>query len=185
MCIGADRVDKAEFDRLFDDFVTAPLERASFKQSGKSLISHDNLRTVALIRIGGRMASPGCVSHILCFRHSFLRDFNEVRPNKPPTEPNEYPYRFQPSVLQSIDAALWRYTPHSGSYSYDTFEWAASDTKQTHFWLGDLADFIVNRFVPWTQVVTPQRALDHLLQDGEQNWSERLWIEDYTKHLAR
>jgi hypothetical protein len=87
-------------------------------------------------------------------------------------------------LLQGVDTARWRYAPQNLRYSHDTFDWHGKDPQVVRAWLGDLADFIVNLFVPWTRSMTPRRALEHLVQFGEQAWCERLWIEDYTQHLA-
>jgi hypothetical protein len=67
---------KDEFELLFDEEVAEPLSQRGFRRAGKSLYTTENLVSVSLIRLGGRMARPGAIAHMLCCRLSFMRDFN-------------------------------------------------------------------------------------------------------------
>jgi len=71
-----------------------------FRNIGKTIALFDRLNTVALIRIGGKRSQPGRIHHILCFRHSFLRDnLDQKVPTKVSLQPSDYPYKFLPSHL--------------------------------------------------------------------------------------
>ncbi len=46
-----------------------------------------------------------------------------------------------------------------------------------------LADFIGESFVPWARSLTPSAAREQLRQFGTGRWDEKIWLEDYDRHL--
>ena len=176
-------MDKAEFDQLFEYVVVQPLQDLRFKRLGQSLARFDQTNTIILMRLGGKMTLPGTLAHILCFRHSFLRDFDGNVPAKPPNNPHEYPFKFRPSLLQDRRSSDWRYEPRNLNYDYDRFEWENRSAADVTRWLRALSEFIATRFVPWTDGMVPRTAQAQIVRYGEKAWCDRRWDEDYERFL--
>src|ERR1019366_9285443 len=71
-----------EFDRLFDTEVAkrlAPLGFCPRGKYGKTLDLLDGIMLVSLLRLGGQLMMPGSAVWTLCFRHTFLRELNELK----------------------------------------------------------------------------------------------------------
>ncbi|WP_395648180.1 hypothetical protein [Terricaulis sp.] len=133
-------MEKGQFDDAFETGVAGPLRDVGFKPRGKSLAFKDASITIALIRLGGRLASPGCISHVICFRHSFLRDRSESVPAAAPAEPFDYPFKFIPS-----EAPPSRYRPQNLRYPYDVVEWSHMGEQELSRWTAALAATITDR----------------------------------------
>ncbi|MBY5422285.1 hypothetical protein [Rhizobium leguminosarum] len=123
-------MDKEGFDMLFNERVAGSLARLGFVSKGKTLYCETKHFTIALVRLGGRMSSSGAISHILCFRHSFLRDRTEQIPSKFLTEVFDYPYKFKP--LEDADKELVYRPQPNGEPAVDPpnvfgSEWASPD----------------------------------------------------------
>lgn len=52
-------MDKQSFESKFESIITNPLSEKGFRESGKSLFRVDGQNAFSLIRLGGKMASPG------------------------------------------------------------------------------------------------------------------------------
>jgi hypothetical protein len=175
---------KTEFDKAFDELVSEPLAKIGFQARGKSLLLFDRLNTVGLIRFGGRRSLPGTIAHVLCFRHSFLRDRSERVLSVPASEPFDYPYKFDVSALPSLPVLSWRYSPRNLNYPISRFAWQGRVQSDVEERLKALSDFLSGTFVPWSLSMTPQRVLAQIERYGENAWCERLWIEDYRRYLS-
>jgi len=112
---------KEEFERLFDAKVGEPLSQLGFRRSGKSLYADANLASVALIRLGGRMARPGTISYVVCCRMSFMRDRTERVPEGFVPDPFDYPFKLLPTKL----SANLRYVPQNLRYDRELLEFQA------------------------------------------------------------
>ena len=76
-----------EFEQLFDEAVVDPLGKCGFKRrgkNGKTLDFVEGVTLVSLLRLSGRFTVTGSAAWTLCFRHTFLRELNELTV---PTEP--------------------------------------------------------------------------------------------------
>ncbi|MBB3297372.1 hypothetical protein FHT80_000012 [Rhizobium sp. BK226] len=169
-------MDKESFDMLFNERVAGRLARLGFVSKGKTLYFETKHFTIALVRLGGRMSASGAISHILCFRHSFLRDRTEQIPRKFPTEVFDYPYKFKP--LEDAGKELV-YRPQNLNYDYERLHWESADERSVCQKLDRIADHIENRFLPWAKTLTSATARLELMQFGEKAWCEQMWIADY------
>lgn len=127
------------------------------------------------------MALPGSIAHILCFRHSFLRDMNEKIPTAPPSNVFSYPYKLKP--FEDADKNL-TYRPQNLNFDYELFRWDGAGEAVIGQKLARIAEFIGDRFLPWAEALTPETAKSELSQYGEGAWCERMWVEDYSARLV-
>ncbi len=173
-------MDKEGFDMLFNERVAGRLARLGFVSKGKTLYFETKHFTIALVRLGGRMSSPGTISHILCFRHSFLR----IGPNRFQTS---FPHKFSiipiSSLLEDADKELV-YRPQNLNYDYERFHWESADERSVCQKLDRIAAHIENRFLPWAKTLTPATARSEITQFGEKAWCEQMRIADYAARSA-
>ena len=169
-------MDKETFDALFDERVAGRLAPLGFAAKGKTLTFFHGPLTIALFRLGGRTSTPGSISHILCFRHSFLRDRTELVPAGVPNEVFDYPYKFKP--LGDIEKKLV-YRSQNLNYDYERLQWENINETLIHQKLDRIAAHIEDRVLPWAKTLTLAKAKAEIEQYGEGAWCERMWIEDY------
>ncbi len=170
-------MERDEFDDAFQRLVVDALAGAGFRSKGKTVYFATPEVTVALIRLGGRMALPGSAAHVLCFRHTFLRGVQDDAPNL--TTPSDYVFKFLPSVLLGSPPDTWRYRPQNLGFDYDRLEYDALTPERAEAALVELASFLRNAFLPWAREMSPDRVVSQLRAHGEDAWCERRWIEDY------
>jgi len=169
-------MDKDAFETLFEECVAGRLTRLGFASAGKTLTFYDGRITIALFRLGGRLSMPGSISHILCFRHSFLRDMRETIPAGAPKEVFAYPYKFRPLEDARRDLA---YRPQNLAYDYEQLYWENADEHSLRQKLDRIAAHIEDRFLPWAEKLSLESAMSEIERHGENAWCERMWIEDY------
>lgn len=167
-----------EFNALFESEVVVPLSEAGFKTRGKTLYWSDEERCLSLIRMEGRMQRPGAITHIACFRHNFLRDLNEAVPSAASTEVFAYPFKFLPLEASAIP----EYHPMNLSFETESIDYSGSPSAVLDR-LVSLRIQMVHNHLPSAMKLSPPRALDQIRQNGEDAWIEKLWIEDYERHL--
>jgi hypothetical protein len=165
---------KDEFECLFDLKVAEPLHQSGFRRSGKSLYMKENLALVSLIRVGGRMAQPGAISHVICARMLFMRDRMELVPDGFVQDPFDYPFKFLPTKLP----AKLQYFPQNLTYDYERLDFQERDSSSVQHDLGKIFSGIVERILPWATTLGAAVVKDQLLTLGENAWCERMWIED-------
>jgi len=163
---------KEEFERLFDAKVGEPLSQLGFQRSGKSLYADANLASVSLIRLGGRMARSGAISHVVCCRMSFMRDRTERIPEGFVADPFDYPFNLQ-------------YVPQNLRYDRELLEFQARRNALVQQDLEKLTSSIVERVQPWAASLAADAVKNELLTLGENAWCERMWIEDCENYLNR
>ena len=174
-------MNKEAFDALFEERVAGRLAQLGFVRKGKTLVFFDTRLTLALFRLGGRMSAPGSISHILCFRHSILRDRSDVIPTDFPKEIFDYPYKHRP--LEDGGRKLI-YRPQNLNYQYERLHWENEGEDSVLQKLDQIAGHIEGHFFPWAMTLPPAQAKSEIEQHGENAWCERMWIEDYAGHLA-
>jgi hypothetical protein len=175
-----------EFDQVFDGELARRLAPLGFRprgKNGKTLDLLDGILLVSLLRLGGRLMMPGSAVWTLCFRHTFLRELNELKVVKGVSGlfTEHYPFKFTPSELMEGRREL-RYHAEL-NWQYDRFTYEDVAAAQVQARLRVLADFIGERFVPWARSVTPSNAREQLRQLGSGRWDEKIWIEDYDRHI--
>jgi hypothetical protein len=169
---------KDEFELLFDAEVAEPLCQRGVQRVAKSLYATENLALVSLIRLGGRMAQPGSVAHVLCCRMSFMRDRTETVPDGFVPDPFDYPFKFLPGKLP----ATLRYLPRNLNYDREVIDFQSRDRDAILQDLRRVFSAVAGRVLPWAGTLTVTAVKEQLLTLGEGAWCERLWIEDCKKH---
>jgi hypothetical protein len=178
---------KIDFTALFHEVVFIPAEGRGYRSVRKSqTLAYDAAElSVFLVRLGGRTAVPGTISHVLCARHSFLRELDDLKvPVGDATEPFHCPYKFTLSELKGLAPAGWRYTPRNLNYPHDQVKFANRDSVVVREELESMCQFLTGPVIEWAETLTPEKALGELRSRGEDAWCERVWIEDYAAHLA-
>jgi hypothetical protein len=175
-----------EFDRLFDTEVAKRLAPLGFRprgKNGKTLDLLDGIMLVSLLRLGGRLMVPGSAVWTLCFRHTFLRELNELKVVEGVSGlfTEHYPFKFTPSELMEGRREL-RYHAEL-NWQYDRFMYEGVPGAQVQAQLRALAEFIGDRFVPWARSLPPSAAREQLRQLGSGRWDEKIWTEDYDRYL--
>lgn len=171
---------KDEFEQLFDSLVAGPLCMEGFRRSGKSLWCRSNLATVALIRLGGRMAQSGAISHLVCCRMSFMRDRAEIVPSGFCASPFDYPFKVAPTAFSKN----LRYSPQNLHYDYDRLTFQSREGSAVTHDLTQLASIMLEGILPWSANLTAEWLEDQLRRLGEGAWCEKMWIEDCERHIA-
>lgn len=171
---------KDEFEQLFDTIVAEPLCTEGFRRSGKSLWRRSNLAIVALIRLGGRMAQPGAISHLVCCRMSFMRNRAEVAPGGFCQSPFDYPFKILPTAFSDN----LRYSPQNLRYDYDRLTFQPREESDVRRDLMQLASIMLEGILPWSAKLTSSLVGDQLRRLGEGAWCEKIWIEDCERHIA-
>jgi hypothetical protein len=169
---------KDEFELLFDAEVAKPLSHRGFKRQGKSLYASENLALISLIRLGGRMARPGAIVHVLCCRMTFMRDRSERVPDDFVREPFDYPFKLLPSKLPTT----LHYVPRNLNYDYEVIEFQGRSRDAVSQDLKQIRSAVVERVLPWVSTLTPTAMKEELRTFGENAWCERMWIEDCDNH---
>jgi hypothetical protein len=167
-----------EFNELFEIEVVAPLLEVGFKSRGKLLFWKDEVSCLSLIRMGGRFLCPNAITHVCCFRHNFLRELNEQIPNPVSTEVFAYPFKFLPLETSAIP----EYHPMNLSFETESIDFSGSASNVAER-LVSLRVQMIHNHLPSAKLRTPELALEQIRRDGENAWIERLWIEDYERHL--
>jgi hypothetical protein len=175
-------MDKTGFEQLFHDRLERRLAPLGFVFRGQQLFLRDELNTIALIRLGGRMAQPGTIAHVLCFRHSFLRDMKEIVPAAASAEPHSYPYKFRPSDIQRKQPLA--YSSQNLQFPKDGYDFTPFDEAAVASWVEALGDMMEGIFMPWVATRSPEAALAEIIARGNGDWCERLWVDDYEAWLS-
>lgn len=175
-----------EFEQLFDTVVINGLSPLGFRarcKSGRTLDLLDGITLVSLFRLGGRLSLPGSVVWTLCFRHTFLRELNELRIVDGVTGmfTECYPFKFTPSELMDGRREL-RYNSQL-NWNYDRFIYDGLSPEDVREKLRSLTDLIAGRFVPWARGISPTAAREQLHKFGNGRWDEKIWIEDYDGYI--
>lgn len=175
-----------EFDLLFTAEVVGHLSPIGFRprgKNGRTLDLLDGITLISLLRLGGRLSIPGSAVWTLCFRHTFLRELNELKTVVGVTGmfTEHYPFKFTPSELMEGRREL-RY--HSDlNWDYDRFTYESLSSVEAGRALNLLAIFIADQFVPWARSISPTIAREQLREFGSLRWDEKIWTEDYDRHI--
>ena len=177
-------MEKATFDRLFQQHVVEWLEEIGFEAHGKSLCFIEGVSNISLIRLGGRLSVAGGISHVLCFRHVFLPNVDKSVPVGFEREVFAYPFKFKPTTLSSLRERKWAYSAQNLSYGYDSIYFQQLRESEVEKDLGELFSFISQRFLPWARRLTPEEAAEQIRKLGEVAWCEKLWLDAYNQYLS-
>ncbi len=171
-------MEKSQFDELFD---TEVVQKSEFQSSGKSIYYKNETHTVSLIRLGGRMSVLGGVSHLLCCRHSFLRNLDEKIPDKFEAEVFAYPIKVKPSnVKKGFFGVSLNYEPQNLNHDYETFIYADKSDEEVREYLAKILNSLT--VVKYWFINQPYSKLaSQISTNGTNAWIEKLWIEDYER----
>jgi len=176
-------MQKIEFDSLFDTELAEPLITAGFVAKSKSLHFFRDTFHIALIRLGGRMATSGTVASVLCLRHSFLR-LVEPLSNASAWKYGVFDFPFKLTQKDFADRKpKLRYQSRLLNYDYDRFEFECMRPSEVTRSLSNQRNFLLDVFLPLASTKTPAEVRDEILRFGTNGWCERLWIEDYDSYL--
>ena len=114
---------------------------------------------------------------MLCFRHTFLRDLDEVVPASHPKDGHAYPFKIKPSELVRRPVSRWSYRFELNPEDYDEV-WYGQMHDATPL-LREMGAVVATKGVDWANTFTVERALELLENSGSNAWCERLWIDDY------
>jgi hypothetical protein len=182
-------VNRDSFVEFFVQELAQPLLARGYRFAGKgqTLAFDSGDTTLALIRLGGRMALPGSIAHVLCARHRFLRTLeDEVVPSGDTLSVDDYPYKFRPSSLFGLPPTSWLYRPSNlGHWEYDRLDYGSVGPDEVQSDLAVLCDLLAGPAASWAASLTPEKVANELQTHGENAWCERLWLEDYRNHLGQ
>lgn len=171
-------MDKQRFEEMFDELVAKPLEQIGFVRSGKSIYLVQNDIAVSLIRLGGRVAIPGAISQVLCFRHSFLPNLYEEANPGFEREVFSYPIKLKPMAVRATFGSNIKYRSSNLRYEKEIFEFANKTERQVSSYLAKVLKS-VQALLKWAKVVTPELLADEIRRCGESAWIEKVWLESY------
>ena len=171
-------VDKKRFEEMFDELVALPLEQVGFLRNGKSIYLVQDEIAISLIRLGGRMALPGAISQVLCFRHSFLPNLDEEVNEGFEREVFAYPIKLKPLAVRTIFGSNIKYRPNNLNYETETFEFQNKTESQTKNYLIKVLKS-VKMLLGWAKSITPEHFAVEINKHGESAWIEELWLESY------
>ncbi len=141
------------------------------QSSGKSLYYVDSQISVSLIRLGGRKVSIGCISHVLCFRHSFLPNLNEVVVSGFEPEVFAYPIKLEPLKVKRLFGIRIRYQSRNRNYDYERFCFADKTEKQVIRYLDQVRN-AVETVLGRGRRVSPEQLAEEIRKYEESAWVE-------------
>lgn len=115
-------MEKQEFEEQFDNVVLRPLLELGFKCKNRSIYYIDDEVNISLIRLGGRMAKPYAITHVLCFRHTYLPSLSGEVPKGFENEVFSYPLKLKPSKVRSFYGVKIKYEPKNLNYDVERIE---------------------------------------------------------------
>ncbi len=174
-----------KFNEQVRDILEPALADVGFKRVGSDFVRQRNDGQLVLFRFAGSKFASLCqfTRFMLCFRHPFLRDLDQVVPASHPKDGYAYPFRIRPSDLADISVSEWFYRFELNPDDYDEIHYGEiNDATPVLRRMGAL---VATKGVEWGDCFTFERAVDLLEQHGSDAWCEKLWIEDYrarTRH---
>ena len=174
---------RPEFDDIFEDEVSRPLQDRGFSANGKTLDLVKGACHVSFVRLGGKATLPSTAAWVLCFRHAFLRLVqDESDANKMIFAVSDYPYKFTLSELRSRRTPL-RYHSRLLGFDYDRFDYSSLQANEGKVELAAIRCFILDEFIPWALGLPCEQARNEIERFGSAGWCERRWVEDYDNRL--
>ncbi|MER2495357.1 hypothetical protein ABS858_04580 [Vibrio neptunius] len=176
-------MEKREFEEQFDNVVLRPLLELGFKCKNKSIYYIDDEINISLIRLGGKMATPGGISHVLCFRHTYLPNLSGEVPDDFENDVFSYPLKLKPSEIRGIWGVKATYEPKNLSYDFERIEFKS---KSRAILLKDLERLKkdILAFLKWAKSSNASKLPQQIRQNGEQAWIEGLWLRVYESKIA-
>jgi hypothetical protein len=178
-------MDKQSFDLKFESIVVRPLVELGFNESGKSLYMVDGQNAFSLIRLGGRMAKSGGISHILCFRHSFLPNLEEVVPSGFEREVFSYPIKLRPLKVKGILGAKIKYVSSNLNFDYETYEYESKSNIEVEKYLRTVFE-ATKILIGWAKRNPVSTLAKQIEKNNTGAWIEKEWMAAYAKqHMQK
>jgi hypothetical protein len=121
---------------------------------------------VAFIRSGGKFQQPGCVTFVICVRHTSMRNVEGERQSVE-KEPFAYPFKL---IMRHVQRQDFKYRSTLLNYETETLERSADWSSV----LRGLEDTIP----AWLRSLDVATLSKQIVSGGEDGYIERLWVED-------
>jgi len=174
-------MDKESFEIQFNKIIADPLINIGFQKSGKSLYIVEGNIAVSLIRLGGRFSISDGISHILCFRHSFLPNMNGKIPDGYEKEVFSYPIKLKPSKVKGIFGTTIKYNSNNLRYNQEKFNYKNMSQEQTIKYLKKVFEAVVI-LLNWGRSSPHIELEKQIKSSGESAWIEKIWLSAYAKN---
>jgi len=176
-------MNKVNFEEMFENALADDLVEMGFKSYGRSLSYSEEKNNISLIRLGGRKAAPGQISHLLCFRHTFLPNLNDYVPTKFESEVFSYPIKLKPSSLAKNEEFSLRYCPQNLNYRYESFDFLIASDEEVEHYLQDV-NRSIRKLLDWCSESRVKWLENQIKKNGENAWVERMWLESYELYMS-
>jgi hypothetical protein len=174
-------MNKESFEQKFKKIVVDPLIEIGFKHTGETLYFVEGDIAISLIRFGGRMSLPGGISHILCFRHSFLPNVEEKIPVGYEENVFSYPIKLKPSCIKSQFGAEIKYYPSNLNYDYEHYSFQDKSEQEVVVYLKTVFNSVL-LLLDWSKKRPFSYLQKQIKKNGESAWVESLWLNAYSEH---
>jgi hypothetical protein len=172
-----------EFNEQVKAVLEPRLAAAGFQRVASDFVREHGDAQLVLLRFGGSKFASLCqfTRFMLCFRHAFLHDLDEVVPSPHPKNGHAYPFKVKPSDLATIPH--WHYRFELNPQAYDEIDYGQSqDAKPI---LRQMGELVATKGIEWGEGFSIERATHLLEHSGSGAWCERLWLDDYRGRTNR
>ncbi len=175
-----------EFNILFHNYFFEPLKEydAEYIKRSRTIRITDHHCDLRLIRVGGRMMRQHYMGTQIVFRHRFLRSVTQDNLGEDQLDASDFPRQLAFNDFRGFLRSSPRYQSILGSrrqihyfpYTNDSLERIQRDLIR-------LRKLFEKRVIPWAMSITPEGELENITRYGKNAWCEKIWIEDYRKHI--
>jgi hypothetical protein len=173
-----------EFNTIYDEVVVKPLVAAGFVQRDKNLFFFDASGVLALFRYRNKWSSfIQSTLLTVCIRHRFLRNLDKQPCDQFTKTIDDYPFKIQPTkFLLDFLKCGWHYTPcNLAHWPKDEIEFGKDNNARAK--IENIRDIILAACPQWLKFLEPKEAYRQISQYGESAYCEKIWLEDYERHI--
>lgn len=139
----------------------------------------DDVCQFGWIRGGGRLSQAGMLSHIVVFRHSFLRGKSGEVHKSAPHAAGDYPWILSGEDLVGSSRIDWCFDPSRlMAPPYGKLHYAAFPADQVAI-LMDARRVALLNYVAWARALSLTEAHDQVARYANDYWIARMWDEGY------
>lgn len=169
-------------EKLFDK-----LEPMGFEAQGDHLFINQDDACLALLRVKDKWSNlTQQAKYLAVVRHNFLPDLEGRDIQGFVDNPALYPFKVNPLKLSKLKGGLLkksiRYHYRScnlGHYDTVDIDYGKVEPSTT---LEEIHNQISNHGIDWMRSLTPDKAIQQIIENGNQEYIEKIWIESYAKH---